>query len=461
VSVTSWSDSRRTSSRSHDVGASGSRARTLATGVIGTFVEYYDFAVYGLVAPVIATQFFPEGDPLTALLATFGIFAIGFIGRPLGGVVFGHFGDRVGRRNVLSVAIILMTVCTVLVGLLPTYAAIGAASPLSLLVLRLIQNFSVGGEFSGASSFVVEHAPSERRGFYGASINVSSVIPFVVAIAVVLPFSALLSETQFAAWGWRVPFLLAGPLGIVGLYLRLKVDESPAYQQVKQRGELERLPVVTALRTQYPRILLLFTSASVSGISFYMLSSYMVTHLTAELGYQRTPALLINGAAILAFCFAGLAYAHASDKMGRKPVSLISHAAVVLLAVPSFVLMASGSVVAATIGQSLFAVSLAGLSVMTTVLSVELFPPQVRYSSNALGYQGAYMVFAGTAPFVSTWLVGVTGSNLAPAFYASLAALISFCVLATGLPETRSVPLAHVSSPSRKPVRDQPPPHSA
>ncbi|PKW16629.1 MFS transporter [Saccharopolyspora spinosa] len=440
--------------------ANRSRVRALLTGVSGTFVEYYDFAVYGLVAPVIATQFFPTGDSLSALLATFGIFAIGFVGRPLGGIVFGHFGDKVGRRNVLSVAIIMMTACTVLVGLLPAYSTIGIAAPLLLLALRLIQNFSVGGEFSGASAFVVEHAPPERRGVHGASINISSVFPFVAAIALVLPFSAILSDTQFAAWGWRIPFLLAGPLGIIGLYLRLKVEETPAYQQAKQQGNLERLPVVTALRTQYRRILLLFVSAAVSGISFYMLSSYMVTHLTKELGFGRTPALLINAAAVLAFCVAGLVYARISDKIGRKPVTLVSHAAVVILAVPSFVLMAVGNVFTATIGQCLFAISLAGLSVMTTVISVELFPPQVRYSSNALGYQGAYMIFAGTAPFLSTWLVGITGSSLAPAVYVSTAALISFCVLAALLPETRSAPLSEMT-PAAKGVLDPTPPTAA
>ncbi|NKQ57700.1 MHS family MFS transporter [Amycolatopsis sp. K13G38] len=418
-----------------------SRVRTLTTAIIGTFVEYYDFAVYGLLAPTIAARFFPADDPTAGLLATFGVFAVGFAGRPLGGVVFGHFGDRLGRRNVLSVAIIMMTTCTVLVGLLPTYDTIGVAAPLLLVILRLVQNFSVGGEFSGASSFVVEHAPPGRRGFHGASLNISSVLPFVVAILFVLPFSALLSKAQFDSWGWRIPFLIAGPLGLIGLYLRLRGEESPAYEAVKRAGDVQRLPVVSALRTQLPRILLLFTTAAVSGIAFYMLSSYMVTHLTAELKFSRTTALVINALAILVFCVTGLLMARLSDRIGRKPVLLSSQAALLVLGIPSFMLMATGSTVAATVGQCLFALSLAGLSVMTTVLSVELFPAKVRYSSNALGYQGAYMVFAGTAPFVATWLVSATGSTLAPAVYASGAALIALCILGLWLPEMARAPL--------------------
>lgn len=431
-----------------------SRVRTLATAVIGTFVEYYDFAVYGLLAPTIAARFFPADDPTAGLLATFGIFAVGFVGRPLGGLVFGHFGDRLGRRNVLSIAILLMTTCTVLVGLLPTYATIGVVAPLLLLVLRLVQNFSVGGEFSGASSFVVEHAPPGRRGIHGASINISSVIPFVAAILFVLPFSALLSPAQFDSWGWRIPFLIAGPLGLVGLYLRLRVEESPAYEAVRKAGDVQRLPVVTAVRTQLPRIMLLFTTAAVSGIAFYTLSSYMITHLTAELQFERTTALLINALAVLVFCVTGLSLARLSDRVGRKPVLLSSQAALLVLGVPSFMLMATGSVLAATVGQCLFALSLAGLSVMTTVLSVELFPAKVRYSSNALGYQGAYMVFAGTAPFIATWLVDATGSTLAPAVYASGAALVALCILGAWLPETLRSSLW--TSPSSEQVASTP-----
>ncbi|GLV73419.1 MFS transporter [Streptomyces hygroscopicus] len=413
-----------------------SNRRTILGGAVGTLTEYYDFAIYGLLAPTIASQFFPETDPAAALLSTFLIFALGFLFRPLGGFIFGYFGDKVGRTKALTGAILLMAAATTAIGLLPTYASVGLLSPVLLLICRCLQSVSNGGEFAGATSYLAESAPRGKRALYVSTVTASSAIPSVFAIVIILTVSLVLDDTAFASWGWRVPFLLAAPLGLVGLYLRMHLAEPEVFTHMKAAGAAPRNPLLTGIRTQWRKMLLVFAGAAVTASSFYIVNSYMVSYTQTELGVGRNASLFMNGTAVVVFCLAILAAGHAADRFGRRPVILTGLAALVVLGVPAFLLMQTGHLAGVLLGQVLFCLCIAPVSGVVPALSAELFPTAVRYSCNSMSYNLAYTVFAGTAPYVAAWLVSSTGLLVSPAVYASSIALVAGVAIFFFLQET-------------------------
>lgn len=277
------------------------RRRGLIGGAIGTVTEYYDLAIYALLAPTIASLFFPGGDPAAAILSTFVIFAVGFLFRPLGGLIFGYIGDKVGRTRAMSTAILLMAAATTAIGVLPTYSSVGLLAPALLLFCRCVQSISNGGEFAGATPYLAESAPRNMRATYVSTITVSSAIPVVIAALVIMTVSLLMDDAAFAAWGWRIPFLLAAPLGVVGLYLRLRLEDPEVFTQMKATGGSVRNPLLTGIRTQWRKMLLVFAGTAVTASSYYMVSSYMVTYTQSQLGLSRTTALVINGVAVVTF----------------------------------------------------------------------------------------------------------------------------------------------------------------
>lgn len=418
------------------------RRRVVVSAAIGQFVEWYDFVIYAYTASVVATLFFPSEDRVASLLATFGVYAVGFVMRPLGGVVFGHLGDVFGRRGVLAFVILLMGGSTAAIGLLPTYASIGIAAPILLLICRLLQGMSAGGEAMGSNALVAEHAPSGRRGLWVGFTYSFANLPAVFAALLVLGLTQVMSDQAWSEWGWRIPFLLGGIISLVGLYIRAKVQESPAFTATKQADKVTKAPLLVLFREHRRGLLFAFAMASLSGLGFYSLAGYFSSYLTESVGLSRTDSLLSNGIAMfVAFVVMPLAGGW-SDRVGRRTVLMVGAAATAVVAIPAYALAGAGPLWAAIAGQSLLAIALGTFFGPVGIAFLELFPTRTRYSGAAVGYNLAYVVFGGTAPLFGTWLVARTDSLLAPAVYTALLAAVVLAV-ATRLPETHSDSIVH------------------
>jgi MFS transporter, MHS family, proline/betaine transporter len=413
-------------------------ARALAGVAAGNFVEWYDFAVYGYSAATIAKVFFSGSDPVSALLATFALFGVTFLSRPAGGIVFGRLGDRIGRRNTLVVVIILMGSCTTLIGLLPPYRLIGAGAPVLLALMRLGQGFSSGGEAAGASTFLSEYAPAGRRGTWTAISNSTQVIPFVVAALLIYALQHHISPDHYLAWGWRIPFLFAAPLALVGLVLQLRLDDTPVFLALEKTGAIEHRPVFMVLSRYRREVCLLIGIASLNAIGFYTASSYMPTYLTQVAGLDARTALISNAIALSAYSVLIPWFGAAGDHWGRKPIILIAALFLVVLSIPAYRIAAHGGLASAIVGQVMVIVPVTAVASVVSVAQCELFPTSVRYTGAALGYNIAYMLFGGTAPFVSQYLVVITHVPRAPAYYLASAAALTILPIAL-LPETARV----------------------
>jgi MHS family proline/betaine transporter-like MFS transporter len=413
-------------------------ARALAGVAAGNLVEWYDFAVYGYSASTIAKLFFSGSDPVSALLATFALFGVTFLFRPAGGVFFGRLGDRIGRRNTLVVVIVLMGSCTTLIGLLPTYGSIGAAAPMLLALMRLGQGFSSGGEAAGASTFLSEYAPPGRRGTWTAISNSTQVIPFVIAACLIYALEHSLSQERYLAWGWRVPFLLSAPLALGGLALQLKLEDTPVFLALEKTGEIEHAPLAAVLSRYRRELLLLIGIASLNAIGFYMASSYMPTYLSQVVGLDARTSLISNAVALSTYSVLILAFGVAGDRFGRKPIILVAALCLVVVSIPGYLIAARGGLANAIIGQVMVVVPVTAVASVVSVAQCELFPTAVRYTGAALGYNIAYTLFGGTAPFVSQYLVLVTHASRAPAYYLTSAAALALVPIAL-LPETSRV----------------------
>ncbi|WP_433766376.1 MFS transporter [Pseudomonas putida] len=418
-----------TSTTTEQVSPQTLRKVIVAAG-IGNFVEWFDFAVYGFLATTIAQQFFPSTDASAALLKTFAVFAVAFAFRPLGGIFFGMLGDKIGRKRTLAATILLMAAATTLIGLLPTYAAIGVAAPILLSLIRCAQGFSAGGEYAGACAYLMEHAPHDKRAWYGSFIPVSTFAAFASAAVLAFALEASLSAEAMASWGWRLPFLVAAPLGLVGLYLRWKLDETPAFQAVTQEHDVAHSPLKETLRNHGAAMCCLGAFVSLTALSFYMFTTYFATYLQVAGGLSRATSLLVS---LIALVFAALVCPLAglySDRVGRRRTVMTACGLLIVVVYPSFLMASSGSFAGSVVGVMLLAVGAVLCNVVTAALLSETFPTRTRYTASAVTYNMAYTLFGGTAPLMATWLISTTGSNLSPAFYLMLVALLG---LAGGL----------------------------
>ncbi|MXQ10481.1 MFS transporter [Microvirga makkahensis] len=416
--------------------------RVLSSAAIGQFVEWYDFVVYAYSAAIIAKLFFPNSDPTAALLSTFAIYAVGFVMRPLGGFVFGPLGDRIGRRRVLSLVILMMGAATVCIGLLPTYSQIGILAPILLVICRLIQGISAAGETVGSNSFVAEHAPSDRRGLYVAFTYSFANLPPIVAALLVLFLTNVLSGEAYASWGWRIPFLIGGPLALVGLYIRDKVEESPAFKATQAAKRVAANPMLEAVRDQKQQMGFSFALAAFSSLGFYTLAGYFVSYLTATVGLNSNAALVSNSIALFTAFVMMIVGGHLSDRFGRKPILLIGLIINAAVCIPAYLLAASGSLLTAIIGQSLLAIGCGLFWGPVGIALLELFPTRTRFSASAISYNLAYTIFGGTAPFLGTWLILQSGSKIAPAIYMAVLS-VAVLLVVSRIPETYRKSLIH------------------
>ncbi len=405
------------------------RRKVVAASFIGNFVEWFDYAAYGYLAATISTVFFPNTDRTTALLATFAVFAISFLVRPLGGVVWGHIGDKVGRRTALSMSILIMSAATFCIALLPSYGAVGVFAPILLLLVRVVQGFSASGEYAGASAFLVEYAPPKRRGLYASVVPASTASGLLLGSLIAALLTGVLSDGQMHDWGWRLPFLLAAPMGLIGRYIRLKLEDTPVFRALEQDDEVSGAPVLETIRKNRRPLIIALGAAVLNAVAFYVLLSYMPTYLSEELGFGTSESFLATTIALVAYIgfifFTGMA----SDRFGRKKMLIIASVLFIVLSVPAFALLdGAGFFLVVIIQVVMGGVLTLNDGTLPSFLS-ELFPTRVRYTGFALSFNLANAIFGGTAPFVATLLIAWTGNKIAPAWYLVAAAAVSLCAV--------------------------------
>ncbi len=403
--------------------------KTVAAGMIGNLLEWYDFAIYGYFAAAIGRHFFPHQDPVAQLLSAFGVFAIGYLMRPVGGALIGHIGDRFGRRAALTFSVVAMAIPTFLIGLLPGYATIGLAAPVALTLLRMVQGLSVGGEYTSSMVFLVEHAPERRRGLMGALASCGATAGILLGSAVGAGFAATMSSAALEAWGWRIPFLLGLVVGIAGYLLRRHVPETLPTER------RQRAPIVETLRDHWRVVLGIAGLSAFFAAGFYVTFVYLVSWLQTADGIAPARALEINSFSMAVVLPITIAAGWLSDRTGRKPFLLLATILGFVAALPLWWMMHHPSAELAQLGQ-LGLVLIVGLFVgALPAAMVECAPPSVRCTTVALGYNVTLGVIGGLTPLVAAWLVERTGDELAPAFLIMATALISFLVILR-MPET-------------------------
>ncbi|WP_394835770.1 MFS transporter [Pendulispora rubella] len=415
--------------------------RAIAASAMGNATEWYDYGIYAFVAGTMGRVFFPSDDPVVSLLSAYGVFAVSFVVRPFGGMVFGPLGDRLGRQKILALTIIVMSACTFLIGLLPGYRTLGAAAPVLLIALRLVQGFSTGGEYGGAATFMAEYSPDDKRGFCGSFLEFGTLSGYIFGAAVVAATHFVLGDLAMESWGWRIPFLLAGPLGGVGLYLRSKLEDTPVFRELaeSQPPTPHAASPFSALFGHWRPILVCMGMVIMLNGVDYTLLTYMPEYLKGPLHLSSNSALLVTIAAYVGMLGAVTFAGRLSDRVGRKPLWYASGGAILLLSVPAFLLMGRGwgfALVGFVALGLLFSLQLGTVSATFPAL----FPTSVRYSGFAISYNLATSLFGGTAPLIISYLIDKTGNDLMPAFY--MMATCAIGLVAVGFsPETRGLSL--------------------
>lgn len=407
--------------------------RAATASFMGNFVEWFDYAAYGYLATVIAAIFFPQSDRATALLATFAVFALSFIVRPLGGLVWGHLGDRYGRRSALSWSILIMSVSTFCIGILPTTEHIGLWAPALLLLIRLVQGFSASGEYAGASAFLAEYAPKGKRGLYTSIVPASTAAGLLFGAVFVAALHALMSVEALNDWGWRLPFLLAAPFGLVGRYIRVNLQDTPKFLEMEQRLEAKECATpapVRELLTRHRRSVVIAIGVTcLNAIAFYLLLSYMPTYLSTEMGMSESDSFIASSVSLATYIGLIFLMGRLSDRFGRKTMLVLASVMFLVLTVPLFGLLGNQTLVMILLIQIAFGAILAMNDGTLPCFLAELFPTRVRFSGFAFSFNTANALFGGTAPFIATWLIQVTGNKAAPAWYLLAAAAVALVAI--------------------------------
>jgi metabolite-proton symporter len=439
--------------------ASSSLRRIVAASLVGTTIEWYDFFLYGSAAALVFNKlFFPESDPLVGTLLAFLTYAVGFAARPIGALVFGHYGDKIGRKKLLVLSLLMMGGATFAIGLLPTHSTIGSSAALLLTTLRLIQGFALGGEWGGAVLLVSEHGDAKRRGFWASWPQTGAPAGQLLAVGVLAVLTATTTDAAFLSWGWRVPFLLSGVLVIIGLWIRLAVDESPVFKEARARAEarkadaaktagenqVERMPLVAVLRFHWKDVLIAMGARMAENISYYVITAFILVYVKEELQLSQQTAL--NAVLIAsAVHFAVIpAWGALSDRLGRRPVYLFGAVGMALWVFPFFQLLDSKSfgsiVLAVTVGLVLHGAMYAPQAAFFS----ELFATRMRYSGASIGAQFSSVAAGAPAPLIATALLADYGNSTPIAMYVIAAVLLTVIAIACAK-ETRSRDLSDIS----------------
>ncbi|MFD1800895.1 glycine betaine/L-proline transporter ProP [Mixta tenebrionis] len=422
--------------------------KAITAASLGNAMEWFDFGVYGFVAYALGKIFFPGADPSVQMVAALATFSVPFLIRPLGGLFFGMLGDKYGRQKILSITIIIMSISTFCIGLIPSYASIGIWAPILLLLAKMAQGFSVGGEYTGASIFVAEYSPDRKRGFMGSWLDFGSIAGFVLGAGVVVLISTIVGEQNFLSWGWRLPFFLALPLGIVGLYLRHALEETPAFQQHVEKLEqgdrdgLREGPKVSfrEIATKHWKSLLACVGLVIAtNVTYYMLLTYMPSYLSHNLHYSEDHGVLIIIAIMIGMLFVQPIIGLLSDRIGRRPFVIIGSTALLLLAIPAFMLINSNVLGLIFAGLLILAVILNSFTGVMASSLPAMFPTHIRYSALASAFNISVLI-AGLTPTLAAWLVETTNDLYMPAYYLMVIAVVG---LITGITmkETANKPL--------------------
>ncbi|MFC6882644.1 MULTISPECIES: MFS transporter [Actinomadura] len=428
----------------HQADESSVRKAVLASAM-GNCVEWFDFGVFsaGVMTSIVGTVFFPPDEGGNATLRSFALIAAAFLARPFGGLFFGPMGDKLGRKRVLAITIILMSGSTFVIGILPGYHTIGVAAPLLLLAVRLIQGFSTGGEYGGAATMIAEYAPTNRRGFFGSFLELGTLSGYIMGAGLVLLINLILGSEAMHDWGWRIPFLVALPLGLVGLYVREKIEDTPTFQNMEEAGEKAKSPLKETLLHSWERILMLIGIVFLLNIADYTLLTFMPSYLIDFLGLADVSSQLITIGVEAAMILVILPLGHLSDRIGRKPLLLTAAIGYIVLAWPAFALMQLHNPAGVAVGYAIIGGLLVLMLAVVGATFPAMFPTKVRYGAFAIGYNISTSLFGGTCAVLVGSLIDATGSNYVPAFYLMLAGLVALVPILR-IPETARVPIEKV-----------------
>lgn len=401
----------------------------ILTSISGNTLEWYDFALYGYFASIIAKLFFPLQNEFSSLIVTFGIFASGFIVRPLGGAVFGHIGDKYGRRAALIISIVLITIPTTLMGLVPSYKTIGIAAPVIFTLLRLLQGVAVSGELTGSGAFLVESAPDKRRGFYGSLIMCSTYLGLLIGSGIGGLVTIVFTQTQIEMFAWRIPFIASFIFGMAAFMLRLKCEESPMFIRVEKQKSLLAFPIKSTLGNYLPQSILIFLLSSSLAVAIYLLIGYLPTFFVSKSGMSLSQSMLISFLGLIVLSILVPIMGLLSDRLSRKFILAIGAVGFVLFSRWIFEAAAIGTIEAAIFSEILIAICLAPIAGTLIALLSETFPTNVRYTGISIGYNASMTVFGGTTPLIAIYLAKTFNSVLAPAYYVVFSGILSLIAL--------------------------------
>ncbi|MBS4197687.1 MFS transporter [Lederbergia citri] len=397
---------------------------------VGNAMEWFDFGLYSYLAVIISQNFFSavKNDEIK-LVFIFATFAIAFLMRPIGGIIFGKIGDKFGRKIVLTITIMLMAISTLLIGLLPTYNQIGIWAPILLLIARIIQGFSTGGEYAGAMVYIAESSPDNKRNMLGSGLEIGTLAGYILASLLASILFITLSDQQMASWGWRIPFLLGLPLGLVGFYLRGSLEETPIFENELSHDEVQEEGFLTILRNHKRDVLVCFVAVAFFNITNYMLLSYMPSYLDQIIGLSSTLGTVLITIVMVIMVPLAFMFGKLGDKIGNKTVFLIGLGGLTLLSVLAFYLINLNTIVFISLGILILGVLLSTYEGTMPGSLPTMFYTDIRYRTLAVTFNVSVSIFGGTTPLVSTWLVHQTRNNLAPGFYLTIVSIIGFLVI--------------------------------
>lgn len=421
--------------------------KAIFAGALGNGIEWFENTAYASLAVIIAANFFDQSNPATALLSTFAIFAIAFVFRPIGGIIFGWVGDRYGRRVSLAFSVTMMGIATAIIGMLPTYQTVGVTATVLLVTLRCIQGLSIGGEWGTSAVFLGEHSDPKRRGRTAAWTPAGAWLGTGLAIGLVWILRLTLGGDTMMAWGWRIPFLVALPLALIGLWIRLSIDDTPEFKAMKAAGLNKHVAskdgvkkenrFAKAWRTSKKQIFILIMVAGVHAAFVFFAVSYMLNYLQTVIGVDANTALMTNTIAVVVGTFFTLLWGYFSDKIGRRTMLIIASITLAVISMPMLIIVGNGSLGAVLIGQLLLVACVPMLSAPLAALATELFPADVRSTSATIGTAVGSGLFGGTVPLISQSLVGSTGNPLSPSWFLITLAVVTLLIVVFMLKETK------------------------